>query len=219
MTEREWLACGDPGPMLDWVGYRLTDRQARLFAVACCRRALGPLSDERVRRFVQTAQDSAEGKAPRAERLAAEIEARFARAGNGVLVAHPLAYSDLPPDRPSLAVAAAVALGAFPAQAYRYAHHPDHPLAGERAAQAALLRDLLGWPLRPPTVHPGWLTPTVRSIAQAVADDDDFGRLPILADALEDAGCADPAFLGHCRDPALAHARGCWVVHQLLGPR
>ena len=66
-------------------------------------------------------------------------------------------------------------------------------------------------------VHPTWLTPTVRDLAGAVADDEDFDRLPILGDALEDAGCTDDIILNHCRDRTLEHVRGCWVVHQLLG--
>ena len=60
-------------------------------------------------------------------------------------------------------------------------------------------------------VHPTWLTPTVRDLAAAVAQDEDFDRLPILADALEDAGCTDDLILGHCRDRALEH------VPRLLG--
>jgi hypothetical protein len=43
-----------------------------------------------------------------------------------------------------------------------------------------------------------------------------FHEMPILADALEDAGCDDPDILSHCREPG-AHARGCWVLDLLLG--
>jgi hypothetical protein len=68
-------------------------------------------------------------------------------------------------------------------------------------------------------VDPAWLTwndGTVRRLAQAFYDDRSFERLPLLADALEDAGCTDAAILDHCRGPA-QHARGCWVVDLLLG--
>ncbi len=41
--------------------------------------------------------------------------------------------------------------------------------------------------------------------------------MPILADALQDAGCNDDQILNHCRDPHAAHVRGCWVVELLLG--
>src|SRR5262245_13975478 len=56
----------------------------------------------------------------------------------------------------------------------------------------------------------------VANLAWAVHDEHAFDRLPVLADALLDAGCDDPALLGHCRGPG-EHARGCWAVDLLLG--
>src|SRR5437762_722095 len=53
-------------------------------------------------------------------------------------------------------------------------------------------------------------------LAQAVYEERAFERLPVLADALEEAGCTDAAILDHCRSPG-PHARGCWVVDLLLG--
>jgi hypothetical protein len=53
-------------------------------------------------------------------------------------------------------------------------------------------------------------------LAQAIDDERAFDRLPILADALEDAGCTDADLLNHCRGPGL-HVMGCWVVDMLLG--
>jgi len=61
-----------------------------------------------------------------------------------------------------------------------------------------------------------WLTPTVQSLAQAIYADRAFDRLPILADALEDAGCTDASILEHCRSGGV-HVRGCWVVDLVLG--
>ena len=55
-------------------------------------------------------------------------------------------------------------------------------------------------------------------LARAVYDAGDFSRLPILADALEEAGCADADILGHLRGPG-PHVRGCWVLDLLLGMR
>ena len=57
---------------------------------------------------------------------------------------------------------------------------------------------------------------TVVQLAQAIYDDRAFDRIPILADALEEAGCTEAAILGHCRQPG-EHVRGCWVVDLLLG--
>ena len=53
-------------------------------------------------------------------------------------------------------------------------------------------------------------------LAETIYDEEAFDRLPILADALEDAGCTDPAILDHCRKPGV-HTRGCWVVDCILG--
>jgi hypothetical protein len=53
-------------------------------------------------------------------------------------------------------------------------------------------------------------------LAQGIYDERAFERLPILADALEDAGCTDAAILVHCRGPG-PHVRGCWVVDLILG--
>ena len=43
-----------------------------------------------------------------------------------------------------------------------------------------------------------------------------FQDLPILADALEDAGCDDAELLTHCRSQG-EHVRGCWIVDAILG--
>ena len=81
----------------------------------------------------------------------------------------------------------------------------------------AIIRDVFGRRLfRPVAADPAWLTPTVQSIAAAIYEDRAFDRLPILADALEEAGCTDADVLLHCRKPA-EHVRGCWVVDLVLG--
>jgi hypothetical protein len=92
--------------------------------------------------------------------------------------------------------------------------------ARDRGAQADLLRDLFGNAFRPaPAVNPAWLAwggCTVPKLAAAIYEERAFNRLPILADALEDAGCTDTAVLGHCRTGG-DHVRGCWVVDLILG--
>ncbi|MBL8793030.1 MAG: hypothetical protein JNM56_03935 [Planctomycetia bacterium] len=81
--------------------------------------------------------------------------------------------------------------------------------------QCNLIRDLFGNPFRPVSVHPAWLTSTVTSLAQGIYDERTFDCLPILADALEDAGCDNADILNHCRQPG-EHVRGCWVLDLLL---
>jgi len=59
-------------------------------------------------------------------------------------------------------------------------------------------------------------TPAVLHLAQAIYDDRAFDQLPILADALQEAGCTSREVLDHCRSPG-PHVRGCWVVDLILG--
>ncbi len=89
----------------------------------------------------------------------------------------------------------------------------------ESAAQAELLRCLFGDVFRPSTPHQSWLAwnvGTIGKLAQTVYEERAFHSLPILADALEDAGCDDGDILDHCRGPG-PHVLGCWVLDALLG--
>ena len=88
--------------------------------------------------------------------------------------------------------------------------------AEERAAQAALIRDIFGDPFPPPAFDPGWSPPAVTALAETIYEEKAFDRMPALADALEAAGCRDPAILAHCRGPG-PHVRGCWVLDRVLG--
>lgn len=71
-------------------------------------------------------------------------------------------------------------------------------------------------PFRSVAFDPAWLTSTAVGIAQGIYDDRAFDRMPILADALQDAGCENADILGHCRGEG-PHVRGCWVVDLVLG--
>jgi hypothetical protein len=89
----------------------------------------------------------------------------------------------------------------------------------ERLSQAALLCDVFGNPFRPVDSDCDWLTwndGTIPKLAGAIYDDRRFDELPILADALEEAGCDSADILGHLRGPG-PHVRGCWAVDLLLG--
>lgn len=92
----------------------------------------------------------------------------------------------------------------------------DRRLRHAFPAQAAILRDLLGNPFRPVTIDPGWRTSTVVDLARAIDAEGTYDRLPILADALMDAGCDDEQIIDHCRS-AGPHVKGCWVVDLILG--
>jgi hypothetical protein len=100
-------------------------------------------------------------------------------------------------------------------------HHRAAANLADAAKQSrftvALLREVVGNPYRPVALDPAWLTSDVRALATGIHADRAFDRMPILADALQDAGCADEYVLRHCRDARQMHIRGCWVVDLLLG--
>jgi hypothetical protein len=91
---------------------------------------------------------------------------------------------------------------------------------GKYVPEAARFRDIFGNPFRPsPPLPPAvlrWQDSTVRRIAEGIYEEHAFDRLPILADALLDAGCDDEELIAHCRS-AGPHARGCWAVDLILG--
>src|SRR4051794_10152330 len=81
----------------------------------------------------------------------------------------------------------------------------------------AILRDIFGNPFRPVALSPAWLTSTVVALARGIYEERAFDRMPVLADALQDAGCDNDDVLNHCRDEKQVHVRGCWVVDLVLG--
>ena len=209
MTEQEWLACTDPQPMLQFLGDRASDRKLRLFACACCRRMWNMFEDERSRKAVEAAEQYADGLATEQER---EEVAEGAGAANRLTYFAAPAASAIGHD------AVRAASGASQLSA-AYAVDADSTDEAELVAQATLLRDIIGNTILRATVDASWLAwndGTVVKLAQAIYDERAFDRLPVLADALEEAGCHDPDILAHCREPG-EHVRGCWVVDLLSG--
>jgi hypothetical protein len=92
---------------------------------------------------------------------------------------------------------------------------PD-PITTARIAQADFVRDIFGNPFRPVVFDPAWRTSTTLALARQMYDSRDFSPMPILADALQDAGCDNADILNHCRRPG-EHTKGCWVIDLLLG--
>lgn len=77
-------------------------------------------------------------------------------------------------------------------------------------------RDIFGNPFRPPVFDADWRSETATALATGIYEGRAFDRMPILADALEDAGCDNAEILAHCRGDG-AHVRGCWTVDLVLG--
>lgn len=85
----------------------------------------------------------------------------------------------------------------------------------QRKSQCRLLRDVFGNLFRPSSVGSAWKSTNVVGLAEVIYDDRAFDRMPVLGDALEDAGCTNAEMLEHCRS-GTEHVRGCWVVDRIL---
>ncbi|MBM3983945.1 MAG: hypothetical protein FJ304_27485 [Planctomycetes bacterium] len=79
-----------------------------------------------------------------------------------------------------------------------------------------MILDTLGNPFRPVAFSSDWRTDTAIALARTMYDAREFGAMPILADALQDAGCDNDDILNHCRGTG-PHVRGCWVCDLVLG--
>jgi hypothetical protein len=79
-----------------------------------------------------------------------------------------------------------------------------------------LMREFFNPQWGPLPSQAAWRTDTVVALARQMYDSRDFRAMPILADALQDAGCDNDEVLNHCRAGAV-HFRGCWVVDLVLG--
>jgi hypothetical protein len=208
MTEGEWLAATEPWRMLLFVQAKTDARRLRLFAAACCRRVWTRLSDARSRAAVELAERAAE-EAVEESVLAAAREAAWAARTTSSPAAW-AAWDCLADD----AFRAAVDASRHAAWAT-----PDSPRQQELEGQAAVLRDLVTNPFSPrPEVRSEWLrwrAGYVPQLARGICDDRVFQWVPVLADALEDAGCSDAELLGHLRAPG-PHVRGCWALDLIL---
>lgn len=226
MTEAEWLACTDPQKMLEFLRGRASGRKLRLFACACCQRILPLFTDERSRRAVEVAEQFADGLASPLELEIGRVEAKAAiptRHPSKGLTVGGKAWREAKVTR---AVArAAWDVVQIPVYA-SYAARQTNSVAEQRGLawkgecwQPNLLRDIFGNPFHPVTVDPPRLTwngNTIPKLALSIYEERHFADLPVLADALEEAGCTDIDILDHCRRPG-EHVRGCWVVDLLLG--
>jgi len=225
MTEAEWLTGAEPPQLMvqalrDMGKVQRTKagrRKLRLFGCGCCRLIWGRLSDPRLREAVEMAERFTEGLATKEELLARQQEAfrltwdtrasaytpEGAAARTALQTTHDQAQSAA-----RLIAADPVPLACEPGGA---------EVALERLR--SLLRCVFGNPFRPTSLDPVWLRwngRAVVSLAQGVYEDRAFDRLPILADALEEAGCTDPDLLDHLRSPG-PHVRGCWALDLILG--
>ena len=100
--------------------------------------------------------------------------------------------------------------------AERYDLYWEGKAQGERSL-SQLVRDIFGNPFRPITFDPAWRTSDVMLLGNGIYAERAFDRMPILADALQDAGCDSDDLLNHLRDANATHVRGCWALDLVLG--
>jgi hypothetical protein len=247
MTEEQWLSCTDPTPMLRWLRTqegKLSERKGRLFACACGRGIWHLLTEQRSRDAVERAERYADGLDGEASLLSAHQAATHAYQSARTPVSRASCRSAVdctapeffPRERYSarndlvltgVADAAAEA-GEAAAQALAFTIDSvvlsaawSAALANVKGTQSQVLRDICGNPFRPrPGLDAAWLGwggGTVVSLARAVYEERRWGETPVLADALEEAGCDDAEMLGHLRRQGPGHVRGCWCLDLVLG--
>jgi len=242
MTEEEWTISPNLGKMLFHLSEG-NERKLRLFALSCCQRvrhlvepdlfdnAMGALAEyvegkrpitalASVQPSLLEALNRVQEDSPREEGVQV-LTAPFS-AINAVLAA---VSSDYRPRFNSAGYTSAMSsLVHFAASvratpiwdATRDREMTDRARRGEEDDYLRWLCDIFGNPFRPIAFDPAWGTEATVGLARGIYDDCAFERMPILADALEEAGCEHADILAHCREPGV-HVRGCWVVDLVLG--
>ena len=233
MDENEWLECADPKAMFARVRDAIDQRKHRLLACACVRSVWHNLQDERFRAMVELAEEYADGRAT-FERLQQADKVLFE-------VISQMNFSQIltKPALPAMVAARSVGnrtvderfyeamrytlLSAAPCIPSGTSDAFAQPDPGSKTAHtrhlADLFRDIVGNPFRRVVLHPDWLAwndGTVGRLAETIYEERRYQDLPVLADALEDAGCDDPRVIGHLRGKGV-HARGCWVLDLARG--
>lgn len=242
MTEAEWFSEIEYGRHLQFLRDRLSARQSRLLAVAFCRCVLRLHGEPAIVQGLEAAEEFADGRCTVQNLEAYRWQFRETavvaheqwlklstedpeRSLNYSLLSE-LAWATAYTTAQQVAledVAARTARTFMQAQMREvgsllgpfHASPNKELLDQQRQEFRALVWDVAGNPFATPVDFARWRTSTVAAIARGMYLSRDFSALPILADALEDAGCDDVEVLAHCRTPG-AHVRGCWVLDQIL---
>jgi hypothetical protein len=202
MNEQEWFGCKSPIEMLEAVHDKRSARKLRLLAVAISRSVFTEKTPGEVIKAARLAEAFEDQACPieEWERLNEELH----RVSH-----HEYMYSSDELNAAMEWTTTRTFSCSDLLSVIDYFELRDPPVI-------ELVHDVIGNPFEPVAIDPAWLTSTVASLAQAIYDERAFDRLPLLADALEDAGCTSVEILKHCRQPDV-HVRGCWVVDLVLG--
>ncbi len=209
MTEEEWFGSADARRLAAFAAMMMSARKLRLFMVAWCRHNWDRIANPLIRHAAELAEQFADGNAHKKQLEALFDEARAIIAGTpaGHLLWTNSAQMGDCVDRFCIGD-----VGDLPAPI-------DDRGAAYRARQlvrADIFRDIAGNPFRRVKFDKRWRTETATLLARQMYESRDFSAMPILADALQDAGCSNTDVLNHCHGAGL-HVRGCWVVDLVLG--
>jgi hypothetical protein len=192
MTEEEWLSEKDPKEIFQPRLHKASMRKTRLLVCAYCRHIWDRITHPHRDFAVAVAERYADGEA-------AESELFFDTAvdANRWREEQPHNNHDIFVD---LAADGSVSLNdVIPrfgviVRGQSSFHRPklSQLQLAEREYQNALLRDILGNPFRPITLNPSWLTSTVLALATGIYEERAFDRMPILANALQEASLRLP---------------------------
>jgi hypothetical protein len=230
MTEADWWAAADPARLIDWLFFdaHASDRKLRLFSVAACEPLRRLVGDPGVLADLDLAEAFADGRIDSPTLLAARNAALA-----GLHARNDARGQAFPRE---VYMAELVCLYPMQQDSYRdrdmYPGPEDVPYPqmvaegiGHTAPRATVSPRLLGLlldifgplPFREVAIQPDWLTSDVTALTRGIYEEKAFDRMPILADALQDAGCDNDEILSHCRRENWKHVRGCWVLDLLLG--
>jgi hypothetical protein len=208
MTEAEWLESTNPDAMLRHIWNRTSARKLRLFACAWVRSRWDLFPDPRSRAAVITGERYADGFVAEDERQQVR-EAAFRvgaemRAAGEMLKAYETLYAQKCVEEELWCVIAIDLYG------------PDTGQLNYPPECVYLLSEIFGNPFRPVDFDPCGLTSAAHSLAQYIYEERCFQETPILADALEEGGLANPEILEHFRQNG-EHFLGCWALDLVLG--
>jgi hypothetical protein len=199
MTEEEWLTTDKTTAMLNYVrrrrGKGIRERRLRLLGCAALRQH--QLPDDRLLDYLIIAERYADE----------EIDSDTAKRSRLALANAFFHWLKSPEVERCYHLLAPTGKDAM----------QSYPTARRHRSFCDLVRDIFGNPFRPAAFSPSWRTDTAITLARTMYESRDFSAMPILADALQDAGCDNDDILSHCRDANQVHVRGCWVVDLVLG--
>jgi hypothetical protein len=235
MTEEEWLVSENAKEMLQCLQRqhnvnrrKIGRRKIRLFGCASCRLLWNAMVDDRSRSAVEYIERLMEDQADVTDLSIVRDRALQATIAHGLVRLNELSQLSRQElqQRHKATQAAYAITREIPWSGHAHPAIDTYIGDGDPVARrnwlselrdlSHLLHDIFGNPFRPITFDPAWLTSTAIQLARGIYDDRAFDRMPILADALQDAGCENATILDHCRGPG-PHARGCFVVDLLLG--